>query len=195
MNPRSERARAEHIARIEALGCTDLGDPWRGANVPRRLICPAGHEVSPHPASIQKGRGPCRVCAGNDSDTAFRAHLERIEALGCTDLGDPWEGMLSPRRLICGNGHEVSPIPNSIQQGQGPCRVCAGQDPGKAFHVHLERMKKLGYTDLGDPWMGVDAPRRLICPAGHEISIRPTGFQQGRRPCRTCSLGTNKEEA
>ncbi len=64
MNARSRRAFIEHLQRIIAKGCEDLGGEWEGVHAPRKLRCAKGHEATTRPHDIRKGWGVCRTCAG-----------------------------------------------------------------------------------------------------------------------------------
>lgn len=186
------RTHRAFIERIEALGGKDLGDPWQGVMKPRRILCAAGHERTPTPNNIQRGQGLCRVCAGMDSEAAFKSHLERVQALGGADLGGTWDGMNKPRRTRCAQGHLCFPYPSGVRNGGGLCRICAGLDPESALKAHLERVKALGGRDLGDPWEGVDRPRRTRCPQGHLCVPRPGCIQRGQSLCGVCANRDSK---
>jgi hypothetical protein len=53
-----------------------------------------------------------------------------------------------------------------------------------AFRV---RLKGAGATLLEPAWLGVDAPHRIRCRAGHEVSPTPTNVKRGGEVCRTCA--------
>lgn len=93
---------------------------------PHRIRCQAGHLSSPRPGDVHRGVGVCRACAGNDPVTAEIAFRVRIADLGGTVLEPTWLGSMKPHRVRCEAGHDCKPVPNSVQQGQGICRRCAG---------------------------------------------------------------------
>lgn len=57
----------------------------------------------------------------------------------------------------------------------------------RAFLAFLDRLKELGCADLGDPWEGSLAPRRVRCPEGHVGSPTPNNVLSGQGPCRYCT--------
>jgi hypothetical protein len=62
--PASAASEAAFCARLAELGATLLEPAWRGAIVPHRVLCAAGHECAPIPNNVLRGRGVCRHCAG-----------------------------------------------------------------------------------------------------------------------------------
>jgi hypothetical protein len=149
---KAERLRSFR-ARLEELGATLLEPVWRGALLPHRVRCAAGHECAPRPSDVRLDGGICRVCADRRrsvvTEAAFRA---RLEELGATLLEPVWLGTNEPHRVRCAAGHECAPHPNSVQQGQGICRTCAGR-AWDVFYVVLDgdrRHVKFGITS-GDP--------------------------------------------
>lgn len=180
-------AEAAFRARMEELGATILEPTWLGADHPHRALCPAGHETAPRPSGIKRGEGMCKTCAGTDSRVAEAAFRSRVEELGGIVLEPVWLGSLKPHRIRCSGGHEVRRPPNSIQQGGGLCRTCAGNDPKVAEAEFRARVEQLGGAVLEPTWLGVKAPHRVRCAAGHEITPRPSAIQQGGGICRVCS--------
>jgi len=67
----SKAAEAAFRARLAELGATLLEPEWLGVNHPHRVLCAAGHECGPHPASVAAGRGICRICAGKAWDVFY----------------------------------------------------------------------------------------------------------------------------
>jgi hypothetical protein len=180
-------AKAAWLVVLGELGAKDGGEPWAGTDAPRLCWCPLGHECHPRPHNVQKGRGICRVCAGNDPATAKAAWLDRLDDLGAKDGAEPWAGTKTPRLCWCAEGHECHPLPGDVQQGGGICRVCAGRDPATAKSSWHASLDELGGTDGGGPWEGVNNPRLCWCPLGHECHPRPSSVQQGRGICPACA--------
>lgn len=58
----------------------------------------------------------------------------------------------------CRVGHLARPRPNRVQQGQGICRACAGNDPYYAWWAFLGRVGELGGTVLESEWLGNRTP-------------------------------------
>jgi general stress protein YciG len=131
-------------AEIERRGATITGD-YSGNNQPIACVCPAGHPCNPHPANVLSGRGICRICAGNDTDTAALRFYDSVESHGGHAIGD-YIGSNIPVHCVCSWGHDTWPIPNSVSNGrQGLCGQC--QREHNAFYVVSDGVNiKLGIT-------------------------------------------------
>lgn len=180
-------AEAAFRARIVELGGTVLEPQWLGTDRPHRVLCAAGHPSAPRPSDVKQGDGICKTCAGTDPRAAEAAFRARVQELGGTVLEPAWLGSIKPHRIRCAAGHEVRRPPNSIQQGQGLCRACAGNDPKVAEQEFRARVQALGGEVLEPAWLGTLKPHRVRCSAGHESSPRPTALQQGIGLCRLCA--------
>ena len=179
-------AEAAFRARIAELGGTILEPKWLGVGRPHRVLCAAGHSGTPRPSDVKQGDGICKTCAGTDSRAAEAAFRARVEELGGTVLEPVWLGSIKPHRIRCAAGHETKRPPNSIQQGQGLCRTCAGNDPKVSEAAFRARVQALGGEVLEPVWLGALKPHRIRCSSGHETTPRPTALQQGSGLCRLC---------
>jgi hypothetical protein len=141
------RAETEFRDRLEELGATLLEPAWLGTSTPHRVRCVNGHEVTPRPASVQQGRGICRVCIGTAPETAEAAFRARLEDLGATLLEPAWLGSQTPHRVRCSTGHKCRPTPSNASIW-GICLRCRGWD-SNAFYVLTNddtAVLKLGIT-------------------------------------------------
>jgi len=181
-----QQAEAAFRARLTELGATLIEPLWLGANVPHRVRCAAGHNSAPAPASVRKGRGACRSCAGRDPQAAEAAFRVRLAELGATLLEPSWLGSGTPHRVQCAAGHDCTPRPNNVHKGAGVCRTCVGHDPKSAEAAFRARLARLGAILLEPAWLGVQTPHRVRCAAGHRCTLRPAHLQQGRGICPTC---------
>lgn len=139
-------------ARVEELGGTVLEPKWLGKGKPHRVRCAAGHESNPMPSNVREGRGVCRACAGQDPKVAEAAFRARVEELDGVVLEPEWLGNGKPHRVRCAAGHECSPMPTNVLQGQGICRRCMGK-AWDAFYVVVDEVNghlKFGITS-GNP--------------------------------------------
>ncbi|MFF1962948.1 hypothetical protein ACFVW5_04870 [Streptomyces sp. NPDC058232] len=164
-------------ALLAEIGATLLEPVWLGAHTTHRALCPVGHECTYTLAWLVRGSG-CKTCglAGINAGKRARAEKEfrsRLAEVGATLLEPAWLGALTPHRVRCADGHEVTKIPASVQQGQGVCRVCGGNDPATAEAAFRSRLEKLGATLLEPQWLGTKTPHRVICIAGHECRPLP----------------------
>lgn len=171
--------------RIGALGGTVLEPEWLGAQKPHRVRCAAGHECLPRPANIHSGWGFCKICAGQDPATTEKAFRARLAELGATLL-EPYRNSKTPIRARCAAGHDCSPMPNSVQQGQGICPACTDRGRAAAEAAFRARLTELG-AELLEPYRGSPYPHQARCAAGHECSPRPDWVQQGGGICTFCS--------
>lgn len=115
------------------------------------------------------------------AEAAFRA---RVAELGGQVLG-VWVNARTPIDCVCANGHVRRPKPNSVQQGQGICRVCVGLDPAAAEAAFRVRVADLSGKVVGpyvDAVTGVDC----VCVNGHPCRPRPASIQSGHGLCRAC---------
>jgi hypothetical protein len=110
-----------------------------------------------------------------------------VAELGGECLYVEWRGAQKPHELKCKEGHLCSPWPNSVQQGRGICRVCAGQDPATAEKNFRAHVAELGGECLYEAWGGSLKPHRVRCKEGHLCSPRPSNIQQGVGICLTCA--------
>lgn len=184
---RSLAAEAVFRARLNELGAALLEEHWLGNMKPHRVRCAAGHECSPRPNCVQQGRGICRTCAGNNPKAAEIAFRARVEEQGGIVLESTWLGNHKSHRVRCAAGHECSPSPSSVQQGNGICRTCAGKDSGASWAAFRVRVEERGGIVLEQTWLGSRRPHRVRCVAGHECSPRPDDVQRGKGVCRTCA--------
>ena len=174
-------------ARLAELGATLLEPRYLGVHTPHRVRCAAGHECSPRPTSVLRGRGVCRVCARNDPAAAEAAFRARLAELGATLLEPRYLGVHTPHRARCAAGHECSPRPRDLLRGRGVCRTCSKRDPAITEAAFRARLAELGATLLEPRYLGVHTPHRARCAAGHECRPRPHDALKGDGICAVCA--------
>ena len=193
-------AEAAFRARLAELGATLLESDWLGSHTKHRVRCAAGHDCSPYPGHVRQGQGICQKCAAAKptrsapsiaAEAAFRA---RLAELGATLLESDWLGSHTKHRVRCAAGHDCSPYPADVQQGQGICGPCARNDPRTAEAAFRARLAELGATLLEPTWLGANKQHRARCAAGHDCLPLPNSVQQGGGICWTCS-GRNPRPA
>lgn len=139
-------------AHVKQLGGVVLEESWKGKDEPHACLCPMGHKCMPRPGHLDKGIGICRTCAGNDPRAAEAAFRSRVKELGGEVLQPVWLGSDKPHRVRCQKGHDCAPAPQSVRQGHGICRLCAGKTWDVFYIVADEEAGnvKVGITS-GDP--------------------------------------------
>lgn len=122
-----------------------------------------------------------------DSVAAWGRFVARVEELGGRVLEDGWKGSRTPHRAVCREGHDCRPRPNNVDNGQGICRVCVGQDAELAWKAFHERVEARGGRVLEDSWKGSGKPHQVECREGHRNRVTPNHVQQGDGICRDCA--------
>ena len=153
--PRTARsAAAEAVFRhhLTGRGATLLEPGWLGVMAPHHVLCENGHHCWPRPHDVARGTGICRACAGQDPAIAEARFRARVAEQGGTVTG-PYKGANTPVSCVCKKGHPCAPRPASIQQGNGICRICGGQDaPGFArLRAIGEAAFRARVAELGEP--------------------------------------------
>ncbi|MGW2083014.1 hypothetical protein ACWCOW_40085 [Streptomyces sp. NPDC001939] len=162
-------------------------NPWTGTKAKYLIRCTEGHESSVKPINLTKMEGICKVC--NEASRQIKMlndFIEQVEALGGVVLEGTWLGAQTPHRCLCSKGHECTPRPCSIKNGQGMCFTCTGNSPTRAWQSFVDRMTALGAEVLEESWLGSETPHRVRCKGGHEITVWPSGAGKGRGICRIC---------
>lgn len=90
-------------------------------------------------------------------------------------------------QVRCGAGHLTKVQPNRVQQGGGICSVCAGRSPEGAEAKFKAGLAKLGAILLEPQWRGSQAPHRIRCARGHEVTTTPGQVRDRNSCCRICS--------
>ncbi|MFE5792952.1 hypothetical protein ACFQ8C_10295 [Streptomyces sp. NPDC056503] len=182
------RADALFRARVAGLGGEVLETEWFGTRKPHRVRCGAGHESSTYPTNVLAGKGICRICAHRarslEAEAAFRA---RVAERGGIVLEESWLGNHEPHRARCANGHECAPRPAHVQQGEGICSTCAGNNKDVAEGAFRDALATMGATLLEPVYLGANEPHRVRCPNGHECRPRPALVRRGAAMCQTCT--------
>jgi recombinational DNA repair protein (RecF pathway) len=153
-------------------------NPWKSIHT----IC--GNEISPRYGHIKSGRIGCPYCSNKVRITQERA-VALFRKSGLEPEGKfpgphvPWKSI----HLAC--GRTTSPRYAAIQQGQGPCKYCAGSAVDE--HQAIELMKSKNLTPLVDfpgskmPWLCIHKD------CGQEVSPVYGSILNGQGGCLYCS--------
>ena len=150
----------EFFARLRGMGMTIIDTEWKGGGAGHECICPNGHTCYPRPNAVKQGKGVCLTCAGQNMDEAAARFAANLEKFGARPL-EPYRGANKPHKAICADGHTCYPWPTVLQQGGGPCRICAHME-WDAFYVVTDREQgrvKFGITS-GDAKVRLRKHRR-----------------------------------
>ncbi len=166
-----------------------LEQRWLGKDRPHLCLCASGHECRPRPGDVRRGRGICRICAGDHPVTARENFCRWVAEEGGVVLEQRWLGADTPHLCLCAKGHECRVISRGSRQGgNGICRVCAGNDPATARENFYRRAVEESVVVLEQRWLGSVNPHRCLCDKGHECSPMPANIQQGHQGfCWECS--------
>jgi hypothetical protein len=138
-------AEADFLQRLAELGATPLYGEWLGANAKHHVRCVSGHDCYPRPTWVRRGCGVCRACAGNDPVATEARFRERLAELGATPLYGNWAGSNNPHRIRCKAGHESTPRPSDVLQGNGVCRKCAHRDWDVFYIVTNDELQRIKF--------------------------------------------------
>lgn len=170
-----DRAAAEDTfwRHVHACGARAApGARYVNAGTPVPLLCAGGHPCAPRPTNLKAGQGPCRVCAGTDTDSArerFHANLARHGAQLAPGAG--YVDAKTPVQLVCAAGHRCAPTPRALTQGQGVCELCS---------VAFDRVYLMAHPGCGALKVGVasgPARVRLHGARGYELIAHWTGLE------------------
>lgn len=180
-------AEAAFLARLEEIGAIPQYEEWAGVHTPLPLRCRQGHECRPRPRDVLRGRGPCNTCAGRDPKVAEAKFLAALQRLGAAPLYEKWLGARTRHPVRCAAGHDTWTSPGNVQNGNGICAICAGNDFGRGEQGFLKRVADLGGTPLYAEFLGSSRPHPVRCAMGHDCRPVPSNVKQGQGICRRCA--------
>jgi hypothetical protein len=120
-------------------------------------------------------------------ERAWRRFRETVTSQGGRVLEEAWLGSHVRHRVICKNGHEVSPKPSLVRNGTRVCRVCSGADSATVAEAFRALMAERGWTILEPTWLGTKKRHRVICSQGHETTPMPASIMQKGTDCIVCA--------
>ncbi|QZI90092.1 hypothetical protein MYOV057v1_p0177 [Vibrio phage 184E37.1] len=148
------------------------------------LVCSNGHERTVSPASFEKKVG----CISCDMEKSKKVFEDLVKTEGGA-FGKDYNYVTTDVKvsLLCGSGHKRSVTPTSFKQGHR-CGVCKGNDMGKGKLDLEQEVHARGWKFEHDyTYSGVFEKVHLICPNGHNHSIRPSNFRRGDG-CPSCAV-------
>ncbi len=139
--------------------------------------------VFPTYNQIQQGNGGCKYCAGKFVDGAEAKELMVSKGLNPLEPFKKVNSRWKCKCLICGK--IVTPTYNSIQQGNGGCKYCAGKviEPKKAVAL----MKSFNLQPLV-PFKNGHTKWKCKClVCGRTVHPTYNYLHQGNGPCGYCA--------
>lgn len=138
--------------------------PWKS----ECLKC--GNVIFPRLGSIMAGQGPCGYCAGFIVDES--KIVEHMLSVGLKPL-EPYKAARKSWKCECLNcGQIVSPMYNSIQQGQGGCTSCGIQKASDKKTFSQEEatasMNEAGFDPL-EPYKHSESKWKVRCRKCNKI--------------------------
>jgi G:T-mismatch repair DNA endonuclease (very short patch repair protein) len=159
------------------------------------FICNEGHEGTTVWGRWLRG-SRCKVCYNINRRTSFYTIKKEIESEGVKVLTsiDYYlkEGRLKCR---CGCGYIYYTTVSKWRRGYR-CRDC-GYRKLSSMHSHSINYVKNslfleGYKLLSDSYTNALTPIKVVCPEGHEVTIKWRDWQEG---CRCCVCGINSHRS
>jgi hypothetical protein len=179
-----EHAQENFRKRIKELGGKVVGE-YKGIHVGVECKCLKKHKCKPVPSYIRDGGGMCKICANLDTKTAGKNFNDAIEKLGGCVIGE-YKNAKVGVDCICPEKHRCKPIPSSIQQGNGMCKICSKTDLETSKKKFVETIELLGGCVIGE-YIGTDVRVDCICPEKHKCKPIPSRVRQGGGMCRICA--------
>jgi hypothetical protein len=169
------------------LGAQLVEPQYLGAKVGHRVVCAAGHDVTPRPGCVNRGVGICKICAGKDQVTAWNLFRQLVAEQGGQVMETAPLGANTPHRVRCAEGHETMATPSSVRVGLRFCHLCRPTSTARAEIQFRELVSALGGSILEPVWLGNSKSHRVRCSKGHETAPRPNDVKTTGSLCRVCA--------
>ncbi len=175
---------------VESFGYVLLSTEYINTHTDLYAICPNGHFYKFKFCNFLKGYR-CGFCYGNNKKT-FSYIKSFIENNGDILLSKKYENAHTSLIIQCGKCDKVNKITWNSYQQRNNCCSC-----GRGIDWDIELVKEYasiyGYTVLDDKYINTNQKINMICPNGHDVSIRWSHFTQGTR-CSKCFLSSGESE-
>lgn len=148
--------------------------------------CGTGHVFSALPMNVLHHESWCPHCSQNARLTIDDVRNAAAE-LGCELLSNEYHSVHKPLKFRCSRGHIFTASTTSVRTMKSACLECQKLDLAE-----FQRLAdKIGYRLLSDTYTNNYTPIRLLCDAGHVVTIQPKHLKEGRR-CSECAKGNRK---
>jgi hypothetical protein len=173
-------------------GFTLMQDYYVDSKTPIQCICPEGHDT--HVIWYKFKKKPyCIVCNSDSRKLDLEYVKEYLGKYGYFMDQDYYTNSDEPIKMVCPEGHHISIRFNLFKSLDNRCGVCAHLNHRLSFDDVKAYLLLFGYHINQDYYDGVDTPMLCICPKGHSIKVRFSGFKSGKR-CGLCNPHYSKME-
>lgn len=158
-------------------------DFYETADKPIKCICPEGHKITITWHKFKIGRR-CKICSGLRKKYSLSEVRSVLEDNGYTLDQNYYDGVHTLIKCVCPKKHHIDISFANFMAGYR-CSVCAVEDRRFSLDEVRDIFSKESYIVKQDYYINNCTPIRCVCPNGHEINIRLSGFISGKR-CRYC---------
>jgi len=116
---------------------------------------------------------------------SIKTFYKKVNDLGGTIIGE-YKGSDINVNCICSEGHSCNPRPGNINQDNGMCKICAGNDSETSKQNFYKNIETLGGRIIGE-YKDKDTPVDCICSEGHSCNPRPGYIRDGGGMCGICA--------
>jgi hypothetical protein len=162
-----------------------LNSIYKNNKTKDQLTCPVGHQIEMRFNTFQQGYR-CGKCAGNEKHShefVFECYAKENYSLNSI-----YKNCRTKDQLTCPFGHQIEMRFDSFQQGGHRCLKCSGLEKLTQDYV-CKFYYKENYI-LNSIYKNASTKDSLICPKGHEITMRFDNFKHGYR-CSVCFFKKN----
>lgn len=163
-----------------------LQDHYKNNSTKIQCKCSKNHLFSISRANFLSGRG-CPYCWDTNRKIGFDRVKEEFEKEGFTLLQDYYELSEKPIKCRCPVGHETELSWHKFKIGRR-CKVCSNESKRWDISDIKEIFSREGYTITQDFYNNLQNPVDCVCPKGHVIKIRPSGFIHNNHRCGECAV-------
>lgn len=177
-------------------GYTLKSTTYKSCGIKLDVVCPEGHAFNVRYDNFKYGTR-CPICYQKNKSEIQRKYDHKyvkkyIKDTGHTLLSDSYKNTKQILKIKCPKGHEYEKDFYRFMKGER-CSVCA-QRKKYTYDEVKKFIEDRGYTLLSKEYSNARTPLDLVCPKGHQYSIRFSNFKRGSR-CLKCDSIRKKETA
>ncbi len=146
--------------------------------------CPNGHDYRVSFNAFTKAKSRCPICLGR-TPHSFDSVKSMLKDLDYTLVTNHYENMHQKLDSICPNGHFWCFSLDNFVSNNSRCPTCKGIKSYTLEEIK-EILKKQNFSLVSD-YKNTESKTQVICPKGHEISIRLTQFISAGLRCKICT--------